>query len=914
MTTFSLCRGWAAWLCGSLLITLVAPAQADVAPAELLLAELNCVACHDAPGALKTRLTARVSPRLGQNGTAQTPQWLRAFLADPSATQPGTLMPDALHALPAGEKTEAAEALTHYLVSLQTPDKSLLAGYSLSAVNAGRSLYHTLGCVACHAPQDAPEHATTKPDLVALAKDSAPLGDLARKFALGDLAAFLKDPLKAHPSGRMPSLKLTDGEARAIATYLLRAQAPSGPSSKISGVHFDYYEVALKQLPDFAKLTPKSSGAADNFTLTVAPPKGGFALRFQGVLTVPKDGEHTFYAESDDGSRVWLDEKVVVDNDGVHPPQERSGKVTLKAGEHGIVVAFFDDAGGRELKISWKGPGFDKREIPASVLAHDGQPMRPLGDAPFAVDATKSARGKELFAELNCAACHQLDQPGKKSTPLNLLTRATPAGCLAAAPSAKAPKFPLTAAQRTELHALLTKPAALEQALTPAEEVKKTMVQLNCVACHTRDGQGGPTGARRDYFTTNGEVDLGDEGSLPPHLSAVGAKLQPAWMMAVLGSGDAVRPYMATRMPQFGTANVGHLPAAFSRADERADALPQPDGFAPGAADAANKHGRRLVGTTGLSCIACHTFAGSKSLGVPALDLALSGQRLKWDWFRRYLLDPNLLRPGTRMPPFWPEGKAANKDILGGDTEKQIAAIWFYLARKNFTDLPTGLVQAKMEIIALNEAAIYRNFIKDAGPRAIGVGYPEKANLAFDANDVCLALVWQGGFIDAARHRTGRGEGYEPPLGHAVVKLPAGAPFAVLASEADAWPKEAGKSAGYQFKGYTLDEKQRPTFRYTFGDVAVEDFPLAVPGDGDATFRRTLTLRATKPVANLFFRAAIGTKIEAQADGAFLVDDKVRLKFTGAKAEVRKRGDKTELLVPVTFNGKEARLVEEILW
>ncbi|MEI9895730.1 MAG: hypothetical protein WDN28_18065 [Chthoniobacter sp.] len=129
-------------------------------------------------------------------------------------------------------------------------------------------------------------------------------------------------------------------------------------------------------------------------------------------------------------------------------------------------------------------------------------------------------------------------------------------------------------------------------------------------------------------------------------------------------------------------------------------------------------------------------FDGNKSLGVPALDLATAGERLKFDWFRRYLLDPQSLRPGTRMPAFWPNGEASNKDILGGDTGKQIFALWSYVARKNFTDLPPGLIQGKMELVAEKEAIVYRNFIEGAGPRAIGVGYPEKANLAFDADDM----------------------------------------------------------------------------------------------------------------------------------------------------------------------------------
>ena len=80
------------------------------------------------------------------------------------------------------------------------------------------------------------------------------------------------------------------------------------------------------------------------------------------------------------------------------------------------------------------------------------------------------------------------------------------------------------------------------------------------------------------------------------------------------------------------------------------------------------------------------------------------------------------------------------------------------------------------------EASIYRNFINGAGPRAIGVGYHEGVNLAFDANNMRLAMIWQGDFIDGARHWNGRGQGYQPPAGDAVVNLPEGVAIAALES------------------------------------------------------------------------------------------------------------------------------------
>jgi len=392
-----------------------------------------------------------------------------------------------------------------------------------------------------------------------------------------------------------------------------------------------------------------------------------------------------------------------------------------------------------------------------------------------------------------------------------------------------------------------------------------------------------------------------------------------------------VRRSLATWMPQFGEANVGVLVAAVAKADSpsdqgtRSQARAEADQVARAQVIAASKaaaplrdasYGRKLVGTEGLSCISCHTFAGHKSLGIPAMDLAVVTRRLNKTWFHRYLLDPGSLRPGTRMPSFWPEGKSG-QDVLDRDAHRQIDAIWAYLSLGKDGGLPPGLIQGKMELIATNEAIIYRNFIQGAGARGIGVAYPERANLAFDANELRLALIWRGPFIDAARHRTGRGDGFEGPLGYNVVKMPAGAPFAILPDAASKWPTASGKAAGYQMRGYELDSKRRPAFHFSFQDVRIEDYPVAVTGEFEPLLRRTLTLQSEHPVENLWFRGWTGAKIEPQEGGSFLVDGKIRLQFqltAGAKPTVRQSDGRFELIVPVVFHGKTATVVEEIGW
>jgi hypothetical protein len=149
------------------------------------------------------------------------------------------------------------------------------------------------------------------------------------------------------------------------------------------------------------------------------------------------------------------------------------------------------------------------------------------------------------------------------------------------------------------------------------------------------------------------------------------------------------------------------------------------------------------------------------------------------------------------------------------------------------------------------EAIIYRNFIHRSGTRAIAVGYPEKAHLSFDANDLRLALIWQGEFIDAARHWTDRGEGFEEPLGENVIPLPSGVAFDVLEEDDQTWPTKSAKELGYRFRGYRTTEAGRPTFLYSCQGVQIEDFPNAVAGASGPSIRRVLMLTAEKPVEHL---------------------------------------------------------------
>ncbi|PHR90500.1 MAG: hypothetical protein COA78_35215 [Blastopirellula sp.] len=252
------------------------------------------------------------------------------------------------------------------------------------------------------------------------------------------------------------------------------------------------------------------------------------------------------------------------------------------------------------------------------------------------------------------------------------------------------------------------------------------------------------------------------------------------------------------------------------------------------------------------------------------------------------------------------------KSIFDGNTNYQLDAIWTFLNDGTKASAPIGLGSKPIELIAYDEAIVYRNFIQGAGPRAIGVGYPEKGNIAFDANDMRIALIWQGSFMDASRHWIGRGQGFQPPLGDNVLEFAKGPSFLNLDSLTGDWPETSSKELGYKFLGYHLGEQRRPTFRYQYNALMIEDHTQAVKEDGFPTLTRTITLSGKPGQTDLYYRAATGDSIEDAGNGWFVIDKNLRIHITGGEAIIRK--DKKDLLISVKLNNGSAKIVQQYVW
>ena len=105
-----------------------------------------------------------------------------------------------------------------------------------------------------------------------------------------------------------------------------------------------------------------------NFDISSAKAKEYFAFEFNGFIDIPKDGVYRFFTSSDDGSCLFIDGKLVVNNDELHSLTEKNGYTALSKGIHSIKVTFFQKEGGKELHILYEGPGIEKQVIPDSIL------------------------------------------------------------------------------------------------------------------------------------------------------------------------------------------------------------------------------------------------------------------------------------------------------------------------------------------------------------------------------------------------------------------------------------------------------------------------------------------------------------------------------------------------------------------
>ncbi len=163
---------------------------------------------------------------------------------------------------------------------------------------------------------------------------------------------------------------------------LIPLRNADNPSPVSQGVIANYYEWAPSLNydtipPGLSSFVPNRTDTTVGISLTTNTINGtplafrqdNFMFQFKGYIEVPVDGVYTFYTNSDDGSKLYIGDKLIVSNDRLQPPTEKEGIIGLKAGKHAIRVEFLEAGGGQVLQAYYKGPGnLTKRLIPATAL------------------------------------------------------------------------------------------------------------------------------------------------------------------------------------------------------------------------------------------------------------------------------------------------------------------------------------------------------------------------------------------------------------------------------------------------------------------------------------------------------------------------------------------------------------------
>jgi mono/diheme cytochrome c family protein len=178
--------------------------------AKRLMIESGCHGCHEVKG--YTDLP-KIGPELGRVGNKTSPEWVFRWVKNPHEYNAHTRMPNFRLT------DEQAGAVTAYLFSVSARSEYRNSGDSPAGGNPqrGKQLVETAGCLACHAVGENTKVRETRGTSYDIAPELTRVGSKTNPAWLYD---WIRNPRRFNPTTKMPNLRLTDGEARDIVSYL----------------------------------------------------------------------------------------------------------------------------------------------------------------------------------------------------------------------------------------------------------------------------------------------------------------------------------------------------------------------------------------------------------------------------------------------------------------------------------------------------------------------------------------------------------------------------------------------------------------------------------------------------------------------------------------------------------------------
>ncbi len=838
--------------------------QDSIEHGRFLFAELGCANCHTASD---WKLRSRRGPDLSSVGSRITAGWLFEWLKNPHSYRKSAVMPVCLDT----EKDRAD--VTAFLMSLKSGSAASDGSANLETIEAGRTLFEQVGCAKCHDKENNLDAVGSKyasasklAEFIANPHATDPHGRMPQLFTpverhlTGSVAAFLFHEKKLDE----PYAEAPKGDAKRGA----RLFASNGCASCHAVNSLAIFKDDLLAGPAFGQ----SSGlplrhywdfdSAD--TPVVQDKVTGRTEKVDGRKAFAKSADHR-------GSAFDFNGRTFIELPHFHRPDTMTISVWVNTTQGGSIITWGRPGGGRrgsrELRMNigqdgrnsvcygeynsdggWKPvivrptdvnlidgkwhhivvvrQGESIQHYVDGKLKGGGKAQKGGGDytdrlliGALGLQANPSNRFKGLMDDLSVwQMALSTDQivalaagrsPMKLARPEQTEIKAfnVESGCLSSNVKRPLPDYQLGESDRSVLQRFLTTVQPREGSSyhnAPLVLHDLRIRQFRCTKCHELNDQNIQKGVAVDEQGRIVRVER------PPRLTGAGAKLTSSWLRDVLLDKKRNRPWLNLRMPHFGES-VSDLPELIS-------------GAAGSSAEPATTKPDRSLATGGLemigvrrgkvSCITCHDYRGinrRKDGVVPAPDLADAGRTVRYEWFDRWMHDPQRLQQGTSMPQLF-------LDLSSEERELRIAQLWSALYYQRELPLPKGVLDQKTEgtrIVVKDTPVIFRMAtVTPVGKidRAINVGIPGGLNYTFDAVSCQLKFAWKGDFIDAGPAWNGRGGNPVSAKGEKLVALQSGHTIRI---------GEASEATSPRFVGYRL-ENHTPVFRYRINDVLVE--------------------------------------------------------------------------------------------
>ncbi len=608
----------------------------DIAKGIELFEELGCYGCHETKGFGEDR-NSMIGPDLTEIGSKVNPEWLLDWLKNPKHFRPSTRMPNFRL------EDQDAMAITSYL--WQNSRGFEPAGpeeFDDETIDEGAYLYESIGCLACHSEieEDGRIHG---PNL-------SRIGDKANYEYL---VSWLLEPKAHQPKTRMPDMKLDEEDAKYVASFLMSLKGDG--YEDLSGSEWLHDKGTARKGEELIGRygcfgCHKIMGMEGMSKIGVELDEVGskhihlfdFGLLEKEILKAA--GLKNAHENISEARRAWITAKLS------DPRQFDKGR--YKRPEDKLKMPDFGLSAEEIEALSILLTGMKEGELPEGYIAELTDEKRYL------------VEGRKVIDKYNCMGCHQFT-----------------------------------------IDTLYLKNGSVIEGMVKLEEEESLFFQLwvdnkglgkkagdtvqivNEEIEKREASQGGDIGPYIIDYHVEVEGSIAEEAKVftPPVLYEEGTKVQFPWLFKFLKKPVILRSWLEIKMPifnfhdneiasivrYFAETDSARYPFEFFKETDQ-DYIAVKESKIPGYL----KKARNLFESKDVNCGSCHIRGDSTPEGTPsdwAPDLSLGSRRLKPEWIKRWLLDPQLIQPGTKMPRFFRQG--VFQEIFPGTPEVQIEAI-----------------------------------------------------------------------------------------------------------------------------------------------------------------------------------------------------------------------------------------------